>query len=138
MTLRWIHEPVPAWDGDKARVLGGAPAGVFDPGLATAGVLPGSWWRVERDGQVVGYGWMDVVWGDGQILVAVDADARGQGVGTWILQQLRDEGARLGLRYVSNRVHPQHPEREELTAWLQQRGFEADDEGRLATHVSRG
>lgn len=124
MTLAWIHEPTASWDAHKGRVLGEAPEGVFDPSLRDAAVLPGSWWRVEQQGRVVAYGWMDVVWGDGEVLVAVSASARGQGIGTFVLAKLQEEAAARGLNYVLNVVPQAHPARAEVVAWLARRGFE--------------
>ena len=55
------------------------PEGVF-PGLARSRGEPLSsdWWRVERDGRVVAYGWLDDVWGDAEILLAVEEAGPGQ------------------------------------------------------------
>ena len=85
MSMSWIHESPAEWDGDKARIVGGASPGVFDPRYAEASegsLVPGEWWRVERDGRTVGYGWLDVNWGDAEILLAVDASERERGVGS--------------------------------------------------------
>lgn len=136
MSLEWIHESPPRWDGDKARITGAAPTGVFDFGaLRPSDAVPGEWWRVEDGGAVVAYGWMDTVWGDAEMLLAVDPAHEGQGVGTFVIGQLEREAAARGLNYLFNVVRPGHPEGERVTAWLQRRGFELSSDGLLRRKV---
>lgn len=133
MSLRWTHESPPTWDADKRRVVGGAPAGVFEALKATADgtVLAGDWWRAERDGQAVGYGWMDVTWGDAEILLATGPEGQRKGVGTFVLDRLDEEARKRGLRYLYNVVPEGHPDAKGLAGWLQRRGFEVSGEGWL-------
>ncbi|MBX3245843.1 MAG: GNAT family N-acetyltransferase [Myxococcales bacterium] len=131
---RWIAESEPArWDEEKARIVGREAEGVFDPRYAQRvvdDVASGSWWRVEEAGKTLGYGWMDVVWGDAEILLAVARDARGRGVGSFIMQHLEKEAFHRGLRYVTNVVRATHPERERIVGWLETRGFTCGEDGR--------
>jgi N-acetylglutamate synthase-like GNAT family acetyltransferase len=130
--LAWSRESPPLWDADKARIIGGAPAGVFSLGPFKAGdVVPGDWWRVEDDRRVVGYGWMDHSWGDAEILLAVDPAGQRGGVGTFILDRLEDEAAGRGINYLYNVVPDAHPNRAWLEHWLRRRGFVASQEGGL-------
>ncbi|MGE0485989.1 MAG: GNAT family N-acetyltransferase [Gammaproteobacteria bacterium] len=134
MTLTWKHEQHPTWDDDKQRIIGAAPAGVFDRRygeLAAGAGLPGEWWRVEDDGDTVGYGWLDVVWGDAEILLATAPAARRHGVGSFILEQLATEAAARGLNYLYNVVRPSHPQRDAVRHWLEARGFRAASDGSL-------
>ena len=136
MKLAWIREPAPRWDADKARILGAAPPGTFKLApLPSGDLIPGEWWRVEQDGAVAGYGWMDTTWGDAEVLLAVDPAARQQGIGGFILDQLEKEAATRGLNYLYNVVRPDHPERERLTRWLEQRRFTRADDDRLMRRV---
>ena len=138
MSMSWIHESPAEWDGDKARIVGGASPGVFDPRYAEASegsLVPGEWWRVERDGRTVGYGWLDVNWGDAEILLAVDASERERGVGSYILEQLAREARGRGLNYLYNVVPHGHPDPEPVTAWLTARGFARNDVGELRKQV---
>ena len=93
-------------------------------------MIPGDWWHVEEDGQVVGFGWMDANFGDAEVLLAVAPEAQSKGVGGFIVEQLAREAASHGLNYMYNVVNPQHPRREAVTAWLGKHGFEPshDDE----------
>jgi GNAT superfamily N-acetyltransferase len=132
MALRWIHETPPMWDAAKARVIGAAPAGVFNLGpVAEGAVLPGDWWRVEDGGETVAYGQMDNSWGDAEVLLAVDPARQKGGAGTFILDRLEEEAAARGINYLYNVVPDAHPDRDGLTRWLQRRGFAASKEGRL-------
>lgn len=132
----WVHEPDPWWDPDRERVFATVPEGVFPSSTRMPGErLESDWWRVERDGRVVGYGWLDDVWGDAEILLAVEQDARGSGVGGFVLQQLEREAAARGLNYVVNVVRETHPQREQVTAWFLARGFRGTDDGRLRKRV---
>ncbi len=138
--LSWVRERLPVWDADKARIVGGAPAGVFDTRygeLAEGAPVPGEWWRAEREGAAVGYGWLEVVWGDAEILLAAAPEARGQGVGSFVLQRLEEEAKARGLNYLYNVVRPTHPEGERVAAWLSERGFKASEDGRLLRSVVR-
>ena len=66
------HRPT-RLDEAKKAFFEAIPDGTVD--LRPAGdLLPGDWWRLEEEGKVVGYGWMDVTWGDAQILLAVAPD----------------------------------------------------------------
>lgn len=134
MSLEWIRESPAKWDESKERIVGNAPPGIFDRRyreLEKGEMVPGEWWRVESDGKVVGYGWLDVVWGDAEILLATEPESRGRGVGGFILGQLEKEARARGLNYVYNVVRPTHPQAKELTAWLEKRGFEASEDGSL-------
>ena len=130
MARRWIHESPARWDEGKEAVLGGAPAGALDlAALRGPGILPGDWWRVEEDGRDVAYGFMDAVWGDAEILVAVSPEDQGRGLGGFVLERLEDEARSRGLRYLYNVVPPTHPQGEEVARWLQARGFKPSEEG---------
>jgi GNAT superfamily N-acetyltransferase len=138
MPLTWIHEDNPSWDAGKDRILGGAPAGVFDLSRLRQGNLaPGEWFRVEEGGTVVGYGWMDCTWGDAEVLLAVDPAARAKGVGAFILDGLEKEAASRGLNYLYNAVRPTHPDGERVTKWLVARGFAPSGDGLLKRRVRR-
>jgi len=141
MALRWIRENPARWDADKARIVGDAPAGTFATEyreLVPGSVAPGEWWRVEDDGKTVAYGWIDVVWGDAEIVVAVDPSARERGVGTFVMDRLQLEAARRGLHFLYNVVPKHHPRRDEVTRWLQDRGYVASEDGRLLRTALRG
>lgn len=138
MALTWTRERAATWDDDKQRIVGETPAGVFDARyreLAPGAPVPGEWWRVERDGETVGYGWLEVVWGDAEILLAVVPAERHKGVGEWILQQLEREAKSRGLRYLYNTVRATHPQATELSAWLIKRGFKPSEDGALRALV---
>ena len=139
MGFEWIHENPAHWDESKAKIIGGAPDGIFQLGEHRFGELVANeWWRVESDGAVVGYGWMDCTWGDAEILLAVAPDRRGAGVGTFILDQLENEAATRGLNYLYNVVRPTHPDRAGITAWLTKRRFaRSHDDELLRRSVKR-
>ena len=132
MALEWLRENPPHWDRHKAAIVGNAPPGVFDLGEHADGELIScDWWRVEEAGEVLGYGWMDVVWGDGEILLAVDPAHRKRGIGSFILDHLEHEAVSHGLNYLYNVVPSGHPDVEGVTRWLRERGFEPSGQGRL-------
>jgi N-acetylglutamate synthase-like GNAT family acetyltransferase len=139
-TWIWIRESPAHWDADKARIIGGAPVGAFDSRYRASPLgqlMAGEWWRVEDDGRVVGYGWLDAVWGDAEILLATDTEAQRHGVGTFILERLEDEAQSRGLNYLYNLVRPTHPRAAELSAWLEKRGFCPAEDGRLLRGTRR-
>lgn len=130
--LRWVHETVPYWNADKARIVGGAEPGSLPASVqehAEGAVLPDDWWRVELAGRTIAYGWMDVTWGDAEILLAVDAQSRGRGVGSFILEQLESEARARGINYIYNQVLPEHPAHGVVTSWLQKRSFSTTEAG---------
>lgn len=132
--MDWIKEGPTRWDEDKQRIVGDAPVGIFDrrySELTKGDIVPGEWWRVEDGGKVVGYGWLDIVWGDAEILLATAPESQGKGVGSFILGQLEKEARRRGVNYLYNIVRPTHPRRDRVTAWLKERGFEASEDGSL-------
>ncbi|MBX2797281.1 MAG: GNAT family N-acetyltransferase [Myxococcales bacterium] len=136
MDLTWTPEPSAAWDADKRHVVG-AWTGVF-PALQAAhdgAVLPGHWWRAELDGATVGYGWMDVTWGDAEVLLAVHPKAVGKGVGSFVLDKLVHEARKQGLRYMYNVVPTGHPSPSTLQAWLEKRGFGLSGDGLLKRQI---
>lgn len=137
--MDWIKEGPTRWDDDKQRIIGDAPTGIFDRRyreLKKGDIVPGEWWRVEDAGRVVGYGWLDIVWGDGEILLATAPESRGKGVGSFILRQLEKEARRRGVNYLYNMVRPTHPDGDRVTAWLEERGFEAAEDGCLRCRVA--
>jgi hypothetical protein len=83
----------------------------------------------------VGYGWLDDVWGDAEILLAVEEPARGTGAGAFALARLEDEAAARGLNYVVNVVRDTHPDRDAVTGWFLAHGFTGTDDGRLRKQV---
>ena len=71
-----------------------------------------------------------------EILLAVAPDARGAGLGTYILDRLEDEARTRGLNYLYNVVRPTHPDREAVSRWLAARHFRPSDEGHLKRAVA--
>jgi GNAT superfamily N-acetyltransferase len=92
---------------------------------------------VEQRGETVGYGWIDLVWGDAEILIATAPERKGQGVGTFIVERLVEEAEHQGVTRVCNVVRPDHPEAAKLTGWLTARGFREGADGRLERRVRR-
>src|SRR4051794_40764375 len=116
--LHWVKDDDPRWDADRARVFATVAPGVFPDVAREPGErLSSDWWRVEDGGRVVGYGWLDDVWGDAEILMVVEDAARGTGAGAFALARLEDEAANRGLNYVLNVVRDTHPDREAVTGW---------------------
>jgi N-acetylglutamate synthase-like GNAT family acetyltransferase len=134
--LRWVNDDDPRWDADRERVFSTLGTDVF-PELArhTGDRLPSDWWRVESDDGVVGYGWLDDVWGDAEILLAIEESARGTGAGAFALARLEGEAAARGLNYVVNVVRDTHPDRDAVTGWFLAHGFTGTDDGRLRKQV---
>lgn len=132
MALAWVREPLALWDADKQRIVGDASPHVFAVAASAPGtVLPGDWWRVEDDGRVIGYGWMDYSWGDAEVLLAVESNSQSHGVGTFILDRLDEEAAQRGLNYLYNVIPAHHHDKGGLKRWLLQRGFVGAKEGDL-------
>ena len=139
MGFEWIREIPAYWDRDKATIVGGAPAGIFElPDHDEGDLIPADWWRVEENGKVLGYGWMDHTWGDAEILLAVEPKERGRGVGTFIMDHLEAAAAKRGLNYLFNVVRPTHPDQAGITKWLENRGFRASADGLLRRRVAAG
>jgi N-acetylglutamate synthase-like GNAT family acetyltransferase len=134
--LSWVKDDDPRWDADRERVFATVGTGVF-PGVARqlGERLPSDWWRVEDGGRVVGYGWLDDVWGDAEILLAIEESSRGTGAGVFALARLEDEAAARGLNYVVNVVRDTHPARTAVTDWFLAHGFTGTDDGRLRKQV---
>ncbi|MFO0984270.1 MAG: GNAT family N-acetyltransferase [Planctomycetota bacterium] len=140
MSRQWIAEKPALWDEGKERIVGNAAGGVFDrrfKSLKRGELVPGEWWRVEEQGEAVGYGWLDVVWGDAEILLATAPDRYGQGIGSFILTHLEQEARARGLNRLYNIVRPTHPERGKVTRWLEAHGFRASADGSLMREVPR-
>lgn len=137
--MEWIKEGTTSWDADKKRIVGDAPSGIFDrryTELAIGDIVPCEWWRVEDDGAVVGYGWLDLVWGDAEILLATAPESRSHGVGTFILDALSKVAREHGVNYLYNVVRTTHPDAARVTAWLEKRGFKASEDGALRCNVA--
>lgn len=139
MNLQWVSEPGACWNMDRERIVGKAADGIFDARyreLRVGAPVPGEWWRVEADNKVVGYGWLEVVWGDAEILMATATDVRGQGVGSFIVSNLIAETHRRGLNYVYNTVRHTHPDARTVMRWLEKRGFAANTDGSLVRRIA--
>jgi GNAT superfamily N-acetyltransferase len=138
MGLQWVHESPAVWDDAKARILGTAAPGVFKFGGAGPGeLLPGDWWHVLDGDRIVGFGWMDINWADGEILVAVDPAAQRGGVGSFVLARLEDEARARGVNYLYNVIPPAHPEPVRLAGWLEKHGYVPHGGGLLRAAVAR-
>jgi N-acetylglutamate synthase-like GNAT family acetyltransferase len=84
---------------------------------------------------VVAYGWLDDVWGDAEILLAVDEPARGTGAGGFALRRLEEEAAARGLNYIYNVVPGTHPDGAWIRHWLSAHGFHEASRGQLRRQV---
>jgi GNAT superfamily N-acetyltransferase len=136
--MQWIHENPARWDDNKAAVLSSAP-GVYRGAQNPGGLIAGDWWRVEADGQTVGYGWMDVTWGYAPVLLAVLPAHRKTGVGAFILDRLEDEARARGLAYLFNVIPPDLPDPEAVSSWLCAHRFESSQaDGKLLRRQVRG
>ena len=92
--MEWVRETPARWDSSKADVLGELSPELFGLGRPADGdALADEWWRVEQDGEVLGYGRLDETWGDAEVLMLVAADRQASGVGGFILEQLEREAA---------------------------------------------
>lgn len=138
MSWHWVHEKHPMWDEDKQRVIGGAPDGAFVLPFVHGQELPGDWWAVREggeDGPVVGYGRLDITFGgDAEMLLATDPDRQGEGIGSFILEQLEGEAAQRDINYLFNSIH-EHDARPQVHAWLTARGFQGPVDGDLRKRV---
>jgi N-acetylglutamate synthase-like GNAT family acetyltransferase len=134
--LSWVKEDDPRWDADRERVFAAAGRGIF-PGLTRedGARLAGDWWRVENAGRVLGYAWLDDVWGDAEILLAIEEASRGTGAGSFALARLEEEARARGLNYVLNVVRDTHPERAAVTDWFLAHGFTGTEDGALRKQV---
>ena len=132
MTLQWQRIERPTWTGDLERIVGSAEPGVFELAYRPGENLPGDWWQASDDtgGGALGFGWMDVGWGEAEILLAVDPAERGRGVGSFVLGRLEQEAVRRGLNYVFNTVAATHPSHDEVHDWLGVRGYRGRDDDR--------
>ena len=137
MVLRWIKEDSPRWDAAKRAVFGEQQPGAFGLQAEDGQALADEWWKATDGDDVVGFGRLDSVWGDAEILVAVAPARRGQGVGKFVLHHLEREAAREGLNYIYNAVRAAHPDRAHVTAWLCGQGFVAHADGQLRKRVAR-
>ena len=134
--LTWVKDDDPRWDADRERVFATVPEGVFRPEARSPGErLSSDWWRVQDGDRVIGYGWLDDVWGDAEILLAVEAGSRGAGAGAFALARLEEEAAARGLNYVLNVVRNTHPDRAAVTEWFVAHGFTGTEDGRLHKRV---
>jgi GNAT superfamily N-acetyltransferase len=136
--LHWVREESPRWDQPKRSVFGVDGPHVF--GLDAPGdgeILADEWWRADDDGETVGYGRLDSVWGDAEILIAVTPRRRGTGIAKFILDRLEDEARQRGLNYVYNTVGESHPDHAGVTAWLAKQGFTDHGDGALRKQVGR-
>jgi GNAT superfamily N-acetyltransferase len=105
---------------------------VFEIGPYRSGdLLSGEWWRVQddADGHIVAYGWIDTLWGDAEMLLAVEPEGWGCGIGGFVLDHLEQEVAQRGINYLYNIVRPSHPDRDRVVSWLGRRGFEVSADG---------
>lgn len=137
MSKAWIPEPTPRWDASKQALIGAIPAGSLAlEAPQKGGLLPGDWFRVEWNGDVVGYAWLETTWGDAEIMMAVHPEHQGHGVGGYMVEQLEGEARKRGLHYLFNVVPGGHPKPTEVTAWLQAHGFAPTDEGQLRRQVN--
>jgi GNAT superfamily N-acetyltransferase len=122
----WHAEPNPArYDDAKRAFFSALPPGAVH--VQPAGdLLPGRWWRLDDDqGHTVAYGWMDVTWGDAQILLAVHPDHQREGHGAVVLDHLADEAHKAGLSYLFNTIPADHPAPDAARAFLTANGFVA-------------
>ena len=134
--LTWVEDHDPRWDADRERVFATVPEGVFRAEARTSGErLSSDWWRVEDGGRVIGYGWLDDVWGDAEILLAVDEGARGTGAGAFALARLEGEAAARGLNYVVNVVRDTHPDQVAVAEWFLAHGFARTEDGAMWKRV---
>jgi GNAT superfamily N-acetyltransferase len=134
--LTWVKDEDPRWDADRERIFATVPEGVFRPEARNPGErLSGDWWRVQDGDRVIGYGWLDDVWGDAEILLAVDEGARGTGAGAFALSRLEGEAAARGLNYVVNVVRDTHPDQAAVTEWFLAHGFARSEDGAMWKRV---
>jgi len=136
--VEWVRETPARWDRTKAAVLGELSPELFGLGRPTDGdPLADEWWRVERDGEVLGYGRLDETWGDAEVLMLVAPVQRASGIGSFILANLEAEATARHVNYIYNVVPQRHPDPESVTHFLTARGFELTDVGELRKRVTR-
>ena len=137
--MDWVRETPARWDKTKADVLGELSPELFGLGRPTEGdALADEWWRVEDDGEVLGYGRLDDTWGDAEILMLVAPERRARGIGSFILSRLEAEAAARDVNYIYNVVPQRHPDPESVIDFLTAHGFEPTEIGELRKRIPRG
>lgn len=135
--MEWTKETPSYWDDDKKDIIGGAAPGTFKTQSFEDGeMLPGEWWRVQDQGKTLGYGWMDITWGDAEVLLAVRSDQQSRGVGSFIMDHLENEARNHGLNYMYNQVNSAHPDYVGVTQWLEKRNFKESSDGLLKRSIA--
>jgi N-acetylglutamate synthase-like GNAT family acetyltransferase len=136
--MEWVRETPARWNAAKAAVLGELAPELFGLGRPADGdPLADEWWRVEQDGEVLGYGRLDDTWGDAEVLMLVTPARRSSGIGSFILANLEAEATARKVNYIYNVVPQRHPDPESVTDFLTTHGFERTDLGELRKRVSR-
>jgi N-acetylglutamate synthase-like GNAT family acetyltransferase len=138
MTREWIREAPAYWDERKAAMFEDLDPNLFGIRATEAGSPIGDeWWRVEGDGEVLGYGRLDESWGDAEVLVVVSPAVRRTGVGAFILDRLAGEADARHLNYVYNVVPRKHPYARDVERWLIASGFTEAGDGEYRKAVRR-
>ena len=120
-------EDKPLWDDTKRRFIVEESPGAFrilSPCLGAQ--LSGHWWRVELDGDTVGYAWLSIEEeGVAELSVAIGKHFRSQRVGRTVLGELEREAAQLGFKRVIGVVQSENPQQEKILSWLFDEGYSA-------------
>lgn len=123
----WIKEEKPLWDRNKIKIIGSNIGCFVISDIQEGDKLEGKWFKLtDKYGQIVGYGWIDIIGGEAEISVAVDKKYKGNGYGTQIINNLYTEIKKLGFDEVIAVVREENSNAEDVIRWVYKNGYIAE------------
>lgn len=119
----WIKEEEPVWDSDKEDIIDCAPQGSFNMGPKSNGTISGDWWKLVENKRVIGYGWISMISGDAELLIAVRKSEQHKGYGNIILENLEMEASKLKHNKVVAIIQSENINAVNIIYWLDRKGF---------------
>jgi ribosomal protein S18 acetylase RimI-like enzyme len=124
--MDWIQEQPALWDETKQNILG-ANKGAFDiEHTQVGGELDGVWFKLIDNNEIIGYGWIDLAYGNPEISIAVDSHKRFSGYGNTILRNLEEKALALGFSEVECIVRRKNADAINAIKWFHRNGFVPD------------
>ncbi|GEM_PF-5388488 len=125
--MYWIKEDKAIWNENKARIIGSNIGSFFLDFPVQSDILPGEWFNLtDENGEIVGYGWINVSEGDAEISVAIDGKYQGRGYGSQIIDNLYREVESLGFEEIIVVVRQENPNASDVVKWAYKNGYVAE------------
>ena len=123
--MKLIKDGESIWDIAKETIIGKVEEGTFEfYNLELGSKLNQEWWKLVDDNErVLGFGWINYAHDEFEISLAVDEDSRGDGLGSFIVEEFERIAKEKGFNETLAIIKHSNHNSLKMVEWFYQKGY---------------